>query len=207
MHDLRAASVRGAAAVLLTLTAAPAFAQTFTWNLNGVVFADGGTVAGFITYTHNAGDPFTSTIADWNVAVAGSTNPALPDFVYTPATSDGVVLDFSPACAQPTLTLSAPAFGNLPDRRDLRVTPAATLDGTADTIAIDTSAGCFESLECTNCGNTRLITGGSLTTLPVADPVPSLPGKAARALAVLLLLTGAWTIRRRDRSRASGPVA
>jgi hypothetical protein len=175
----------GAVAVALVLAASPATAQVNTWNLVGVTFADGGTASGFITY-----DASTDTIVDWDVSVSGGNEATFPAFNYTSSNSSGTTSVIA-GLPQPLLRVGV---GGAPGDRQFRVTPTLALDGADPSVPIDTvSNGGSGSVECFNCGPSRLISDGDLVLAAV--PVTGTFGRAA--LAALLLAAAIGTLRRR----------
>src|SRR5205823_1361739 len=74
------------------------------WNLNNVVFKDGGKASGYFTY-----DPATGEYLDVNIRVTPG-NPPDPNVAYTPYCTE----DYSPTCTPPPAKISQESFA-LPD--------------------------------------------------------------------------------------------
>ncbi len=131
------------------LASGPASAVSLTWSISGGTFADGGTFSG--TFVQDPAQPRPST---WDVNVVGG-GSSFPAHSYTPANSSVLLLQWVPN-AEPTYH-----FIDLADNRQLRLTPASPLDGSAATVPLSllNNSG---RVECFNCAPFRYITGGSL---------------------------------------------
>jgi hypothetical protein len=184
---LKALSWWGGLFAVLILSPRVVAAAPHTWNLSGVVFSDGATASGTFTY-----DSVTLTATNWSISV--TPGPNFTALTYTPANS---TFSFPPfplgAGAQPTLQFFIPPFVG---GRALRLTPQTVLDGSSTTDPINRAvAGGSGAVECFNCNPFRFITAGSLVFVPPV-PVPTLDNGALVALAAVLLLVGALTLRR-----------
>ena len=166
--------------LLVLLAAAPAHAAPVTWTLSGVVFDDGGTVAGYFVF-----DADTEAFSDWSLVVSGGNEGTFPAAAVDPTNSDArLIEDFGGFPVEPPIPAFrfdesvTPPMGELP--RELRFEPVTALGNAHETLALNTS----QSTDCYNCSPARLVTTGSL----IGAPEPG--GGALAALAALAWLGG-----------------
>ena len=160
------------AGFLLLMCSVAAHAGVATWTLNGVTFADGGTVSGSFDY-----DADTNTISDWSLDIAGGDTGTFP--VITLDTGNSTVFIGNTGDPQDRITFSLNG-----DTRQLRMTPVDALTNMGGTTDLDlaTGGGGSGGVECFNCSTFRLINGGSLESyadISIAksdDPDPVLAG-------------------------------
>lgn len=179
------------AGLVLLGAALPAQATPVTWTLNNVTFDDGGTASGWIAY--DAADPHASL---FNVSLtAGALQPAFTfhkDNTTVATPGDNSFLDY-------------PGFGDnsfflweigSADPRNFNFSFASALDAAGGTHDLLTAY----SYDCTvnhcDIGQARMVTGGSVTTLPavVGNDVPE-PATLGLMLPALGML--GWMTRRR----------
>lgn len=141
----------------LWLLTGPAAAALLTWTVTGATFNDAGTLSG--TFVQ---DSASNTVTNWNLSVAGG-GAFFPARSYTPANStfSSLALSGNPV-ASFIFSASDEAF------RELRLTPVATLDGSATNVNLDIAFG-NGNVECFNCSPFRTISAGSLV-LSAASP-------------------------------------
>lgn len=159
--------VRSIALAAALAVAAPVGAVPRIWQLQGVTFEDGTAVSGTFTY-----DDAIDVVSSWWIRVKGGAN-MLP-FTYVPGNSIAFADHGIPANpAIGTLVFRSADAGPPNGARDFRITPVEVLDGTPSTVAVDTGAYAHGevSLECFNCGGTRLVAGGSLVAVMLLPPV------------------------------------
>lgn len=170
----RAAAV---AAALIFGAAAPAHADVMTWNLSGVTFTDGTTASGFVNM-----DPTAKVKSTFNVSTM---NGGLSAFTYDNSNSG---LYFGGGAGPNNFIL----FTNQGNRY-FNFSFTNALNASGGSFALNTAS----SYECTNCGQFRMVTGGSLST--AATDVPE-PGTVALLIPALGML--GWMSRRRKNQLA-----
>ncbi|MBV6624149.1 MAG: PEP-CTERM sorting domain-containing protein [Rivularia sp. (in: Bacteria)] len=159
LKSLMAAS---ATAIAILTVSSPAKAAVVTWNLNDVIFDDGGTASGSFQY-----DADNQQIGNFNIAVGSGSQL----FGGT-----WVVPGFSGPSDGTGFALSNPAFN-----RFFQLSFVSPLTNTGGTIDLETDIGNgqFASFDA-NCGNTnctlpsttgRVVTAGSVTTEEVPEPL------------------------------------
>jgi hypothetical protein len=125
-------------------------AALLTWSVSGGTFADGGTFAGTLVV-----DTASNTTPTWNLSVAGG-GGSFPARSYTPANSTASTLLLLGNSVPSFLFHAADDFP-----RELRLTPASVLDGTAASVTLDLLQA-SGNVECFNCSPFRPMSGGSL---------------------------------------------
>lgn len=183
------------AGLVLLAAALPAQATPVTWTLNNVKFDDGGTATGWITY--DAADLHASL---FNVTLtAGTSQPAFSfhkDNIAVPVLGDNSFLDY-PGYGDNSFFLweigsSDPRWFNF------SFASALTDAGGTHDLLTATSFDC--TLNHCDIGQARMVTGGSLTTLPIVGaPVPE-PATLGLMLPALGML--GWMARRRKHKAA-----
>lgn len=151
--------VRIACLALTAIASFAAQASLVTWTLVGATLSDGSTADGSFTY-----DATTSSYSNYSIHYSAGSVGA--DITYGASAS---VHSFSSA-SNLVLTL-----GSVSNYMNLAFDSALTNAG--GTIAISLDPGyifALSSWECTNCGNVRTFTGGSVTSTPVPEPAPLL---------------------------------
>jgi hypothetical protein len=146
-----------AAAALLSLAAPmPAEAAALVWNLDNVVFTDGGGASGSFTF-----DSDTGVISTFSIAVSGGNTDLFPALTYSNANSVAVN-DFNVA--------GIFNFRLDGSTRQLRLAPATALTNAGATVNLDL-ANLFQA-ECFNCLPFRRVTSGALVASTPAVPEP-----------------------------------
>jgi hypothetical protein len=150
------------AVAVLGSVAEPAHSVPIEWNLSGVTFEDGGIAFGSFVL-----DLPSRLVLEWSVAVAGGNEAVYSPFIYSPFSAQAYVSGPIPP-REPILIFHQ--FPELvpegqPRLRELRITPAATLDGSLALVPLLTflGEGDVGSEECLNCSPFRSISGGSFS--------------------------------------------
>ncbi|MDB5792707.1 MAG: hypothetical protein JWQ80_2731 [Massilia sp.] len=151
-----------------------------TWNLNSVTFTDGTAAKGSIVM-----DPAVRVASDFSVTTEAG---ALSAFTFSKANSG---LYFGVGAGPNNFIL----FTNTGDRY-FNFSFTSPLNAAGGRFALNTAS----SYECTNCGQFRFVTAGSLTTVQAAE-LPE-PGTLSLVLAPLALL-GAMRRRRSLKTAAT----
>lgn len=159
-HIARAFAVGALASVLAAL---PAQATPITWNLSNVTFDDGTSATGSFTIDWN-----NKTWTSYNIATQDG---RLPAFDYTPDNSAMYFTSFGP---------NSFAIADSAISRYITFSFDQALT-TAGTYAINTNF----SWDCTNCGNFRRVTAGSVTSLDNNVPEPASLALTLPALAMI----------------------
>jgi hypothetical protein len=167
-----------AAAAAFVLISGQAHAATYTYNLNGFTFDDGGTAIGHISFDSSISIPpdwslLTGYVVDFNVTVAGGNTTdfssftfkapsGLADTIYVP-TGDHAGANVSIY----DVTAGIPKVGyTIP--REFRFTFDPTRLG-ANSISLSSTPGI--NVECFDCYPDRVVTSGSLS-LVASVPEP-----------------------------------
>lgn len=163
-----------AAVVLVAALCQPAAGALQRWNLEDVLFDDGGSATGWFTVDGSQAGP------DWHLVT--TPGAALDGTVYTPADSQ-VFLYAYPAGR---LTLVFDQDYSLALR--LGFDAADGLPALPGPVPLVQTWDGYGNLECTDCAVARFIVSGEVTAAP--EPAPA--ALAAVALAVLALRLRGW---------------
>lgn len=142
----------GIAACVFALSTA--HASVVTWKLQGVTFDDGTVATGTFGY-----DQAVNSYSAWNISVAAAT--FLPAYQYLPGVDSGFMGQHS------NVMVDFVAFPPATNGRYLRLSFANALTDLGGNVALATQRTSFE---CSNCGTSRYIVAGNVSTTDVPEP-------------------------------------
>ena len=172
MHSLENRIRNTFLSIVLLLLGSQAFALPITWHFDDVLFDDGGSLEGFITFEWPTTTNILVPLYDFSIIVSGGNEAIFPDVIYSP---DEVSIAFYSANpADPSLpplgrfVFNLDALTPFVRERSLRVAPTLPLDGSFDVVPLLTAfdlplPGGQGREECFSCVPFRLITSGNIT--------------------------------------------
>ena len=142
-----------------------------TWTLSNVQFDDGGSVSGYFQF-----DAVNLTVANYNLVTTGGNATNFPGLTYSSTTKTvdpyyngfGGLASISFYDVAPNNTVGGGAY------RSLILEFNGLLTNLGGSFSVDAGALSSGSIECYNCNpNRKVVSGGSITGVPVAEVDPS----------------------------------
>ena len=142
--------------MLLSLVSCVAVSDEVRWHIIDAAFDDGGMVAGFFDF-----DADTATFSDWSISITGGNTQLFPEGIATPDNSSvSQIVIFGDEIINFDLDESF-GGGGMFETRDLRFHTLSEMTNAGGVIELGPQSG-----ECYNCNPFRLMTSGSLSTIP-----------------------------------------
>jgi len=134
-----------------------------TWNLDDIVFDDGGRASGYFIFDTEYPIGSELAITDWEITVSGGDETLFPEFTYDPSNSvSGYGQWGSDDVVYYMLQFAKTDDPSIYNDRLLSLRPSEVLISTNGTIPLNLDDGYIWNYECYNCNPYRLITSGSI---------------------------------------------